>query len=595
MYRIEAKIPAREIAEVRVHGIGDHKEYSALGHPDFEGPKGGIAFGRPPILPKHTLILVNWARANRRISKSIWWYVAFPFTLANVSGFMVAEHPKDMRIWHFARRAILCLVIACGVCLSVSTAGWIVVILETVATRLYSIDSSVERIVLATSGPVILCMIIIYRWIMGQAGVNRCTNLSSVFNILILSLMAVWLVRSPPATSYDYGFARLCAATTGFVAVCCILLSGITVAGQVWFKKSERPPVLSSLAGAALLLFCAIIAVHAIGSIVRSAVDAVLGVVNRLRGVSLFVDRYNAVLLPIRARDDSVLGIDFIPLFAAAIVGTFLIVLLIDQVVTDARRDIRLIIRGREGRLIWSGKAIASIPIWLGRVVFVTLLAAIIETPILWWWLQTHDEQKLVSVVQLAGVILGLTTVFVLATRRPTTLFDIFEMIADLSGFWRVRYHPLAGTSYFPSLTEALIKKLNGMSELTIALVGHSQGSVVCASLLSETFDSVRDFGEVHLFTCGSPLQTLYSTFFPQYFNREFFSGIGDRAASWTNYWRETDPISSVIDCEDRFDGCVNIKLSEQGDRIWGHSNYWAEVAIMDRTRLMIAGQQKGQ
>jgi hypothetical protein len=590
---IEATSPANNIAEVRVHGIGDHKEYSALGHPDFEVPQGRIAFGRPPILPEHTLILVNWARANRQTSKSIWWYIAFPFTLANVSGYMVAEHPGKR--YHYSMIFVLFLVSLCGICLSISTAAWIVVILETAETRFYSMDSPLENFLLAISGSAILSAIIIYRWKQGQAGTNRCSNSASASHLFALLAIAVVAVRWPPATSYDYGFARLCAVTTGIVTVCGLLLSGISVTGQIRSRKNERPKVLSSLAGAALLLFCAILGVHTIGSVVRSAVDTVSGMVNRLRGVSQFIDRHHAVLLPYRGQNDSPIGVDFIPLFAVAIFVTFFFVLMIDQIATDARRDLRLIFEGHRGRLIWSGKAINNIPRWLGRVVFVTLLAASIEVSWLWWWLQTdlgHD-QRLVSVVELGEVILGVTIAFAAVTRRPTTVFKAFEMIADLSGFWRVRYHPLAGTSYFPSLVEALIERLNGMSALTTALVGHSQGSVVCASLMSHSFDNVRKFGKVHLFTCGSPLQTLYRTFFPQYFNRAFFSGISEQTASWTNYWRETDPIASPINSEDGSECCVNIKLFEPKDRIWGHSNYWAETKIMDRTRLMITGQQK--
>jgi hypothetical protein len=68
--------------EVRVHGIGDHSTFSALGRPKYkELVDSRVWSGQVPQLPAHPLRLVNWSRANRKITRHLGWYLAFPFTL----------------------------------------------------------------------------------------------------------------------------------------------------------------------------------------------------------------------------------------------------------------------------------------------------------------------------------------------------------------------------------------------------------------------------------------------------------------------------------------------------------------------------------
>ena len=51
------------------------------------------------------------------------------------------------------------------------------------------------------------------------------------------------------------------------------------------------------------------------------------------------------------------------------------------------------------------------------------------------------------------------------------------------------------------------------------------------------------------LFTCGSPIGSLYRTFFPRYFNENFFSTAARKSYGnvWHNYWRSTDPIGTRV------------------------------------------------
>ena len=110
--------------EVRVHGIGDHDTYSALGRPKYkELVDSRVWIGQLPHVPSHPLRLVNWSRANRKITRHLSWYLAFPFTLLNVAGYM---EPTD-RSRHVMRAGIA----LASLCLTISMAAWLTVILET--------------------------------------------------------------------------------------------------------------------------------------------------------------------------------------------------------------------------------------------------------------------------------------------------------------------------------------------------------------------------------------------------------------------------------------------------------------------------------
>jgi hypothetical protein len=80
----------------------------------------------------------------------------------------------------------------------------------------------------------------------------------------------------------------------------------------------------------------------------------------------------------------------------------------------------------------------------------------------------------------------------------------------------------------------------------------------------------------IALFTCGSPLSTLYRTFFPRYFDDAFFAktwSMTYRSSWWRNYWRKTDPIGSRVPTKRAVD---NIDVTERVDEeTLGHGEYW--------------------
>lgn len=184
--------------EVRVHGIGDHERYSALGEPTYkETVDSRVWIGRVPQLPKHKLRLVNWSRANRKITRNTAWYLAFPFTLLNVAGFM---EPREKKV-RFAVRALIAIA---SLSLTIGFAAWITVMVETVWRAVDGNDDRLTAVVLEASGPSILISLILYRLVAGRPLVDRGGTLISLTSIAALVGMIAYLHQRPASRTQGF-------------------------------------------------------------------------------------------------------------------------------------------------------------------------------------------------------------------------------------------------------------------------------------------------------------------------------------------------------------------------------------------------------
>jgi hypothetical protein len=93
-----------------------------------------------------------------------------------------------------------------------------------------------------------------------------------------------------------------------------------------------------------------------------------------------------------------------------------------------------------------------------------------------------------------------------------------------------------------------------------------------------------RQSDRIALFTCGSPLGSLYRTFFPRYFDDDFFRGAAEASYGnvWHNYWRGSDPIAARLNrvpaTGAEYGQMLDIDLTElPGEAILGHCDYWQE------------------
>lgn len=186
----------------------------------------------------------------------------------------------------------------------------------------------------------------------------------------------------------------------------------------------------------------------------------------------------------------------------------------------------------------------------------------------------------IVLLVQGAAILIAL-----LVSGRLTKAKDVLERFADVAGFWRVHYHPLAGASYRPHVLRGILHEITRSGAERIVIVGHSQGSVLAACVVNRwkeagddrTDKYLRHGHEFRLVTCGSPLASLYGTFFPAHFDDDFFKSTRKRSSEeWVNCWRSSDPIASRVPAN------MNVRLNDPRPPeavARGHDDYWSDIA----------------
>jgi pimeloyl-ACP methyl ester carboxylesterase len=187
-----------------------------------------------------------------------------------------------------------------------------------------------------------------------------------------------------------------------------------------------------------------------------------------------------------------------------------------------------------------------------------------------------------------------LTVWFVTGGAGGGRLTQVLSSVADVLGFWPVRSHPLAGLSYRQPVVEDLRARIREQQATVpddvVVLVGHSQGSVLAAWTLADEREGAQEPltpKSVYLVTCGSPLRSLYRTFFTSTFSKAFFDAVDTRAAGWVNVWRDTDPIATPIP------GALNERVPDT-ETVRGHSDYWVEAIQVDHIASWHAGVQQG-
>jgi hypothetical protein len=609
--------------EVRVHGIGDHDRYSALGRPSYkELVDSRVWIGQVPHLPSHELRLVNWSRANRKLTRHLSWYLAFPFTLLNVAGYM---EPREKVLRPIMRAGVA----VAGLLLTISMAAWITLILESCWRALGLRDDRLSAVVLQVIGPGLFILFIAYRMVVGRVLVDKGGALISVISIAALAGMVPILHAKPgsktgdwlhrlfvPNGAPDNTFDAMTALVIGSTSIIWITAIGLCVLA-LWKKQDG-----AAFAGAAVLLVLAVSLLHTAGSMLRLFTDGLLRFVPsaQVPGKHIAPGSYiSNVLLPKPtgfqtakvAYAGAALWIDLTPVFFLAVLALVAVVVRI-ELQRQSRRSENAPDSTRPGfkEATLTHALVESLPKQLAPPVALVILS----TGILWIlmgvafvWARRWLMDDVLFGLQLAGAI----AIVLVIIRRPEELADrlrrTFGAIADIAGFWAPDLHPLAGASYRRALLAGIRQTINDVvmdfPNLPIALVGHSQGSVVCAWFvrgghwteqptegrtdrralkdnLHQTCNTARS-DRIALYTCGSPLSTLYETFFPRYFDRAFFNktaAMTYNGSWWRNYWRKTDPIGSELPIKRPGD---NIDVTERlGEETVGHSEYWREERL---------------
>lgn len=604
--------------EVRVHGIGDHATYSALGTPRYkELVDSRVWIGQLPEIPPHRLRLVNWSRANRQITRHLGWYLAFPFTLLNVAGYMEGTQ-KGSRLFMRIGIAIA------SVCMTFATAAWITVIFETAWRAFVRDDDRLTGVALQGIGPVLLILFILYRMFAGRVLVDKAGSTISVLSIAALAGLVFYLHGKPSSDSETWvlhqflvwddqykidAMTAIVVLTTEVVLVVAACLCVIAL----WKKRD-----VAAFAGAALLLVIAIGLLHTAGSMIRLFTSTFVRFMPNSTGTAAH-SRIPNVLLPVAddyrvtqgitvASFNSPLRIDLIPVYFAAMAVLCAIVFWIQlwrqqckhRTDPDAPRP-------KLKHATRTHDVVTSLPRELPPAVTLAIAGTVGVWALLYWAFAEADYAT-IALLLLVLQIVGAAAIVMIIIRRPEKLAEqlrkTFGSIADIAGFWAPDLHPLAGASYRRALLSGIRQTVNDVAmeypHHPVALVGHSQGSVICAWFMrgghwverpSEGTTDRRAIKEglyrsaiapserTALFTCGSPLATLYQTFFPRFFDLRFFAKTAEmtyHSSSWRNYWRATDPIGSELPAP-----CVNLDVTEKiDDETLGHGEYWKDETL---------------
>lgn len=582
--------------EIRVHGVGDHATFSALGRPGYENRRQSqVVICEPPQLPKHHLLLIAWSRANRRLTRTLWWYLLFPFTLINVAGYMTPRRTSQAK----ALRASISLV---SVILTVALAAWVTVIAETIWLAFASsADSLWARSALCASGPVAVGAVIVKR-MRRTDETSRCGPVySSVHLVALLTLAAVCFRR--PA-SWDYALSDkfdpmtcVLIGSTGVVLLVSLVLSGAAVYSRLAAHDAWTTRDSSAVAGAALLILVATAIMHTAASLLRliaewstallagiwsgkHTFDDMSGARDGAAGVAqqagAWAGEATHMLLP---STHNLSGLDLL-------LGFFVILMLVLALNIAAAAGVKRVLGESASPMRFdpsrrpmslSHNVLRHVPGCLSFVVLSTAAMTLGAWAYLRLALHSMDGAW-IELSRTVILVVGIAALGFVIVRRPERAAEwikgIFQMVADIAGFWAPRSVPLAGASYRLILMEGVEEAIKHAGAHPIALVGHSQGSVICAWYMA-TRQSPQ--ARITLYTCGSPLWSLYAAFFPAHFGRDFFDNVARNSAGgrWFNYWRLTDPIATALPC------ATDRDVTEwRDDPLRGHSEYWREAKL---------------
>lgn len=155
-----------------------------------------------------------------------------------------------------------------------------------------------------------------------------------------------------------------------------------------------------------------------------------------------------------------------------------------------------------------------------------------------------------------AYVLPALVLVFVQIVRKSQGgARTVASTLWDVLTFWPRRFSPFAVRPY----SERAVPELQGRvarhlveRDSRLLLSVHSQGSILAFAALAPL--PAERLGNVALVTYGSPIRTIYATFFPAYFGAEEVEALraklpspGDDLLGWRNFYRRTDPIGGPV------------------------------------------------
>lgn len=611
--------------EVRIHGIGNHHVYSALGSPSR--PDGSVlspndtapALVQPTTdVPPHEVWLLAWTRWSRSLN-SLTWYLGLPFTLSNTAGEMSSKGASGL----FTRAASTVV----GLLLTMGGFFWSVNAVEAAMWKLRLPSHVVgvptpEMLLLVVTG---FWSVLLIRRAVGfrfsPPDLSPLGRALAVAHLATLWLAAVAVMRSRPARNpttcvgEDSPFCLawwsdwtvVLAWATVLLAVALVVVVAMGTLGgssRTWAGAGTAPTL-----GASISLLVASVLLHAAGSVASLLVDWLM---TYIQGLPPVRSRVAEAVPLLRAFDVPALLFTGRDTLAAVWVpiGWLLVVVLLLKLVwgwlrkhlvgpgalqtaaqRKAERRHRLI--AEPGRIRFAVASLVALTVLIGLGLgMVSGLAQVQAT--------VAQQQPLSTGLEVLRhtTVIGMHALVVLL---PFALLsgDVRATIAvgsDVVGYWPIAHHPLAAPPYRFGTLRAAVADVDKLPR-PLVIVGHSQGSVLAFALVGELARRSWAREDLALVTCGSPLSSLYSAYFPRHFPVEDRTKIASSVRIWTNFWRNTDPIATPLspDAENAdLAGPVDHEVPD-GSRRTGeptlrvHGDYWLETEQAAAVREAVA------
>lgn len=618
--------------EVRIHGIGNHKPLAALGTPANVDPmaSGSARVPSPrdpeivsPVVPGHGLWLVAWTRSARSL-QGLTWLLAVPFTLVNTAGQMRPEG-KAQRFAH--RIAVNVL----GLALTVGAYLWSVTTAEVLLLKLHLTGPLGENTYLVSAvGIAIIWLAITLVHGLGLRGnrhpdeLDRRARPRAITHGVALVVVAGMVVTQLPR-QITLGEAANCsvgppgAECLVFAGDWTTVLSWATLAAAavttalfaIW--SAARPDRdwsggrADPLLGAGLVLFTATVCLHLLASLVQLLLDQVATYL--ARHYPWHTDFSLQATPFLKARDENIApftGSDTLvaPLLPIATVAAIVILvsLVVKAVVTHLRHRAETPVTSpsHKDRFAYSrARTVHRLVCEMSSVRVSAGLLIVLAAVGVWFWasvewmvslqsVSTQAEYYRLSVAQQvlwADYVVGVHSILVLLAFAwfSKSTRQTLAVLGDVAGYWPVSDHPLAGTPYRFALVDFMAERLRGVQQ-AIVVVGHSQGSVIAADVVLRLHQLSPEGPKPTLVTCGSPLRSLYSRFFPEQFGANHRRSIQDAVQDWGNFWRSTDPIATELGARPQDgEGPKDEQLADGTEReqlsftTLAHGDYWLE------------------
>lgn len=590
-----------------------------------------VELAGPPEKINHDIVLVNWSRMSRS-GPAMLWYLAFPYTLINTA--------YEMRPSSYVRRVIhVALVVFAALLLTVVTTCWTTAIVELVVQEFAQVSEVLDEyrreISIVVSAGLLLSVVLTR--VLQESESHAHTLHALGHSVVIIGISVVgYMCRFPdwqvgerswvrafstrfasevqldrddfdsiPASSFPVWLDPI-----GFIAITSLAIM-LIIALAILFNSSRRERGPS--AGAAIAILLSFTLFTLIMSGLRAGLTQLFqlswwrtfGLEDFAAGVSpdmVWTVRYNVdshavFTLPLIC----LIMIAVIVLALAASLGVHRLLFWLPS------RDHRLEIAR------WTHESVGRISsiLLLASIIIITLGSALIAFGVFVLFRIQIDVDRCdiegicyapyYNFVYYGATAAGAIAIFSVQRIHSTpALKKTIASVGDIAGFWPITIQPFGARTCRPYVVDGILDALTRKPGAPTILVGHSQGSVLAAWTVSrlptsDIQDSIPSMQNLWLVTCGSPLQSLYATFFPAVFDPAWFTQVEERVRAWANFWRNTDPIATELpypkidnvniadphprDIEDSSDGPVR-----------GHSDYW----IAPEQKAWISKTMKG-